>query len=182
MTAFGQKCDLNHRQVTNPKNIVNFGSGISWNRDTILTISIPKYLGVPWFGDGRLAESSLAAVALLYGCMVALMPEATYRESIVGWDLESWGRWLAIPLLVKSSLTGTGLLLNSLGQRYARYLRFSGAMLGCWIWSAFSIKYLKISDSHTLSLCFTTISTFASIRIILFVVGDIPHPGRARVV
>lgn len=151
------------------------------DRDAILTISIAEYLGVPWFGDGRSSELSLAAVALLYGLMVAFMPEATYRESIVGWDLESWGRWLAIPLLVKSSLTGTGLLMNSLGHRRARYLRFSGATLGCWIWSAFSIKYLKIGDSHTLSFCFTTISTVASIRIILFVMGDIPHPGRVPV-
>jgi hypothetical protein len=88
-----------------------------------------------------------------------------------------YGHLLGIPLLVKSILTGSGLILNIRGYKASRKLRFFGALLGTFIWTFLTVKFLGIGATASVGFPFCVPAWLFSVRIMGLALADLPRPG-----
>ena len=137
-------------------------------------------MGVQWFGYGRFTETLLAVIAFLYGWTLMFFPHSAPYETVVTWDLASWGRYLAIPFLIKSTLTGSGLVLNGIGYEWSKHFRCAGAVIGIWVWTAIAVKLGTFGDKEKLLFLISCVFSVASVRVVFLSLVGKPIPGPIR--
>jgi hypothetical protein len=130
-----------------------------------------------WLGHGRAIECYLACVTVIYG-VALLMPGAAF-DSRVTYDLAwlGYGQVLAIPLLLHAVLAGTGLAGNIAGWRSSRMLRFFGGMLGCAIWTWYTIKFALGDQFAAVGFPFCAMAALFSVRVMGMALANLPRPG-----
>jgi len=148
-----------------------FGGGMALKGD----VSI---LAAPWLGHGRAVECFLTCVAAMQGLILLFDTTAAY-DSKATVDLAWWGygQWLALPFLVKATLSGSGLIFNIHGLPYSRALRFSGAFVGCMIWTWYAAKLLLLGAPAAMGTPFCIMSALFSMRIMGLALAGLPRPG-----
>lgn len=139
---------------------------------------LANLLAARWLGHGRAIECYLACVAGLYGLILLAVPGAAFDSSATA-DLawHGYGRLIAVPLLLKSLLTGGGLILNIRAARYSRPLRMAGAFVGSVIWIWFALKFASMFAFATVGFPFCAGAALFSIRIMGMSAANLPRPG-----
>lgn len=124
-----------------------------------------------------MSEFTLAFSCALAALIILVSPQqalATGALADLGWLFDP--RYLAIPFGIKTTLTGSGLVLNVMGYPISRLLRFFGALVGFFIWSWLSAKLILI-NTLLFGCIFTVPSAFVSVRIMAYALADLPPPG-----
>lgn len=128
-----------------------------------------------WLGAGLALEAFLSIVAGMYALALMAVPREIATDAL--FDIgAAYGIFIIVPLLAKSLLTGTGLILNILGDRKSRILRICGAMLGAVIWFGLALQ-LALSAQVGGFFVFCFLAYIASIRIVCMSWANIPEPG-----
>lgn len=128
-----------------------------------------------WLGAGLALEAFLSVVAGMYAIALISLPRDLASDSTV--DIASaYGAFVIVPLITKSLLTGTGVILNILGDPKSRLMRVSGALLGSVIWCGLFVQ-LALNAQIGGFFVFCLVSYIASIRIVCMSWANIPEPG-----
>lgn len=141
-----------------------------------VTNAIDIIFGVKYIGSGLASDVFLFNVAILYGVTILAVPSKLFATSAL-FDLAwgGWGRWLAVPFLIKATLTGTGIIMAIMEKRYARLFRFSGAVVGSIIWYWFIAKYLFVGEILALGFPFSIVGAAFSLRILAISWANLPR-------
>jgi hypothetical protein len=130
-----------------------------------------------WLGFGRTLEFFLVCITVSYGLALLLVPGAALK-SLATYELAYLGYsgYIAIPFLMKAVFTGYGLIANIFDLRFCRTTRFIGALVGSFIWSSYIIQFFLVDSFFTLGSWFCFYAFFASIRIMVMALADLPPP------
>jgi hypothetical protein len=109
----------------------------------------------------RLCEMYLIAVCILYGMIILVAPAAQFSGVVILDDWTKYGRFLCIPLFVKSVLGIAGLALDNW------LLRFLGAFVGSVIWFWLTAKYINAGEITPTGFPFTFVAIYISIYIMI---------------
>jgi hypothetical protein len=144
------------------------------------TVLLAKILIAPHLGHGRATEFLLAGFAGSYGLALLIYPELGWGSSALRdlfWRGE--GQYVSISLVVKSILTGWGLLANIKDWPHEKELRLSGAFLGAIVWAWFFLQF-NTNDSPGAFGAFASFWFFIfSIRIMGMAFLGLPIPGNS---
>lgn len=155
------------------------GTRALWSRfiEVILSIFLARILG-----HGRAVESYLVLFAGSYGIALLFVPEAAFSSQATR-DLAwmGYGPWVAIPFLLKSIVSGYGVLANIYAWRRSREFRIIGALIGMWIWSTMVYKFILVGSPYTIGSFAAGWAFFFSIRIVALAIANRPLPGSAGV-
>ena len=137
-----------------------------------------RIFAAPWLGHGRATESYLAGVAILYGAILLLLPNAAFDSDATN-DIAWWGygHLLCIPMLTYAVFTTIGLLGNIRAWPFSRTCRFIGATLGVAIWTWYATKFAALGLLATVGFPFSTIAAIFSLRIMGLALIGLPRPG-----
>lgn len=139
---------------------------------------ITVILAAPWLGSGRTIEAYLTFVTGFYGALILWVPYAALdSQATRDIALTGYGPYLAIPLLTKAVLSGTGLISNIRGGGLCQPLRFMGAFIGMMIWTFLIYKFWWSGDIVTVGFAHCVFSALFSIRIMGMTWANLPHPG-----
>lgn len=139
----------------------------------------PDYLfGVSALGAGRMTEFSLAIICAMWGTVLLCAPaEALHSADLADLAWAGFGRLVAVPFLIKATLSWVGLRRNIKNEPYSRQLRFAGASVGCFIWSWIATN-LGASGAWGNGMLYVGIwCAYLSIRIMALSCANLPIPG-----
>lgn len=136
-----------------------------------------------WLGNGRAIECFLALVAAGVGLLM----------------IAAGHRLFSAALFIQAGLAGCGLVGNLLGWPRSRELRFSGAAIGCaiWSWLAGGLVWTWLADhlglgdqlpwildcggvARIILLSFFFFATLFSVRIMGMALAGLPRSGDPR--
>ncbi len=142
--------------------------------NTISTIFLTRHLG-----HGRAQETYLTLVAGTYGIALLLSTEAQF-DSQATRDLAWWGQahWIAYLLILKSMLSGYGVISNRKNWAASQIFRFAGALVGFLAWSWFLAKFSLLGVPFTFGSFFAFWSCLFSVRIMALALANLPTPGQ----
>lgn len=130
-------------------------------------------------GHGRATESALALVAALYGILLLTNAGSQLATVNVTEDIYwlGYSRFLAVPFLIKSALSGFGVYGNIMGWGHSRHFRLYGAMIGGFLWSWYASKAWAVGSGTSLGFAASVVFLLLSVRTMALVSADLPHPG-----
>jgi hypothetical protein len=135
-----------------------------------------------WLGFGRTLEFFLVCITTSYGLAILFVPgaalksPATYELAYLGYS-----GFIAIPFLMKAVFTGYGLLANIFNLKLCRTSRFIGASVGSFIWSSYIVQFILVDSFFTLGSWFCFFAFFASLRIMIMALANLPPPSSRAV-
>lgn len=138
--------------------------------------SIDVIFGVKYIGSGLASDVFLFGVTAIYAALLLAVPGQMFDNKALfdlAWD--GWGRWLAVPFLIKAILTGAGIVMTIMKKPYARFFRFSGSMVGSIIWYWFIAKYLFVGEILALGFPFSIVGAAFSLRILAISWANLPR-------
>lgn len=128
----------------------------------------------PVLGHGRMAETYLAAVALLYGLILLIPGEVASSKATSGSVTELVGAYLAIPFLLKAYFSGYGVIGVIRAWPFTHTHRFIGGLLGITLWSWYSVKFILIGALGATGFPFVTVAVFVCFRVMVLAALRIP--------
>lgn len=136
---------------------------------------IEDFFLLPVLGHGRMAESYLAAVAFVYGCILCF-PDAVDTSQATRGPLftDVIGSYLAVPFFAKAAMSGAGVIGVVRGWRSAHAFRFGGAFLGLALWGWYAAKFVAIGAVGTVGFPFTFVAIFICFRVLILSLLGIP--------
>jgi hypothetical protein len=132
---------------------------------------------LPWFGHGRMMECYLTSVCTIITAILIISPQQAFDTGAlldIGWSINP--RLIAVPFATKAVLSGTGLAFNVLCIPFSQHLRFAGGLVGFFIWSFLSFKFILVGGV-LLAFPFCLAAAYTSVRIMAFSLVDLPQPG-----
>lgn len=143
-----------------------------------LVTAIDIVFGVKYLGHGLGTDVFLFLATTLYAIIILIVPNEMLANGAL-WDLawNGWGRWLAVPFIIKSILTGTGVVTTIAKKSCGRYFRFNGGLVGITIWYWFIVKYIFVGEILALGFSFSIVAALFSLRILAISWANLPRQG-----
>lgn len=135
-------------------------------------------LGAKALGHGRALESFLAFVCFVYAMIILFVPDAPLQsQATVDLAWEGYGKYIAIPFLLKAILTGWGVYTNKQGLPISRFCRIAGATVGTFLWTFLLFKFIAFDAIGALGTALCIGGIVASLRIVGLAMANLPPPG-----
>ena len=133
-----------------------------------------RFLLAPVLGHGRMAETYLAAVALVFG-VILCFPDAVDTSQATRDPFFQWiGSWLAVPFFLKAYTSGYGVVGTIRGWSYSHTHRFIGAILGVALWGWYAAKFVIIGAVGSVGFPFASVAVFVCLRVMMLSLLRIP--------
>ena len=132
-----------------------------------------------WLGHGRRMEGFLVFVSAFYSLTLILQPNATEHSQATG-DIfwAGYAVFFTLFAILKTILSGSGLIFNISGYSYSRELRFSGALIGFILWSWLVIKFIFVGAIATPGCVFSfSAAVYGEIGVLFMSAANLPVPG-----